>query len=69
MANKKLRNAKDVKNDEFYTQFSEIQKEINAYLEYDPLMYFEIKRFCCHVMTQNGQISQSFLPKILKGLV
>ena len=24
------------KNDEFYTQFSDIQMEVNAYLEYDP---------------------------------
>lgn len=36
MANKVLRSAKKAKNDEFYTQFSEIQKEIEAYLEYDP---------------------------------
>lgn len=39
MANKKLRTAKDVKNDEFYTQFSEIQREINAYLEYNPELF------------------------------
>ena len=36
MANKNLTNAKKAKNDEFYTQFSDIQKEIEAYLEYDP---------------------------------
>ncbi len=30
-----MRKAKDVKNDEFYTQYSDIQYEINAYLEYD----------------------------------
>ena len=35
MANKSLRAAKNAKNDEFYTQFSDIQKEIEAYLEYD----------------------------------
>ncbi|MBW8382548.1 MAG: adenine-specific methyltransferase EcoRI family protein [Youngiibacter sp.] len=28
--------AKSAKNDEFYTQYSDIQKEINAYLEYSP---------------------------------
>ena len=39
MANKTLREAKDVKNDEFYTQFSEIQREINAYLEYNPNVF------------------------------
>ena len=36
MANKNLTNAKRVKNDEFYTQYSDIQKEIEAYLEYSP---------------------------------
>ena len=35
MANSNLANAKKVKNDEFYTQYSDIQKEIEAYLEYD----------------------------------
>ena len=36
MANKKLSEAKNAKNDEFYTQYEDIQREINAYLEYDP---------------------------------
>ncbi len=36
MANKSLAKAKNAKNDEFYTQYADIQKEINAYLEYDP---------------------------------
>ena len=31
-----LSDAKRVKNDEFYTQFSDIQKEMNSYLEFDP---------------------------------
>lgn len=31
-----LHKAKKNKNDEFYTQYSDIQKEINAYLEYNP---------------------------------
>ncbi len=35
MANTNLANAKNAKNDEFYTQYPDIQKEINAYLEYD----------------------------------
>lgn len=35
MANKNLGAAKKAKNDEFYTQFSDIQREIEAYLEYD----------------------------------
>jgi hypothetical protein len=36
MPNSNLTDAKKAKNDEFYTQFSDIQKEIEAYLEYDP---------------------------------
>ena len=36
MANTNLANAKTAKNDEFYTQYADIQKEINAYLDYDP---------------------------------
>ena len=35
MANSNLTNAKNAKNDEFYTQYADIQKEIEAYLEYD----------------------------------
>lgn len=35
MANKNLGDAKKAKNDEFYTQYNDIQKEMNAYLEYD----------------------------------
>jgi len=35
MGNKSLSNAKREKNDEFYTQFSDIEKEVAAYLEYD----------------------------------
>jgi len=36
MANRNLTDAKRAKNDEFYTQYSDIQKEIGAYLEYNP---------------------------------
>lgn len=36
MANSNLNNAQKAKNDEFYTQYPDIQKEIEAYLEYDP---------------------------------
>ena len=39
MSNKNLHNAKIAKNDEFYTQYPDIQKEINAYLEYDPNVF------------------------------
>ena len=34
--NRHLTKAKSAKNDEFYTQYADIQKEINAYLDYDP---------------------------------
>ncbi len=34
--NSNLGAAKAAKNDEFYTQYSDIQKEVNAYLEYNP---------------------------------
>ena len=36
MANSNLTNAKKAKNDEFYTQYHDIEKEIAAYLEYNP---------------------------------
>ncbi len=36
MANQNLGNAKKAKNDEFYTQYSDIEKEMNAYLEFNP---------------------------------
>jgi len=36
MANKNLSKAKNAKNDEFYTQYHDIEKEISAYLEYNP---------------------------------
>ena len=36
MANESLSAAKAAKNDEFYTQYYDIEREINAYLEYDP---------------------------------
>ena len=36
MANSNLSNARNAKNDEFYTQYHDIEKEIAAYLEYNP---------------------------------
>lgn len=36
MANTNLGKAKTGKNDEFYTQYCDIQKEMNAYVEYNP---------------------------------
>ena len=34
--NSNLSQAKAAKNDEFYTQYADIQKELNAYIEYNP---------------------------------
>lgn len=36
MTNANLGAAKKAKNDEFYTQWADIEREMNAYLEYDP---------------------------------
>src|SRR5699024_9718456 len=36
VANTNLTAAKMTKNDEFYTQWADIEREMNAYLEYDP---------------------------------
>jgi len=36
MANHNLSSEKREKNDKFYTQFIDIQREIEAYLDYDP---------------------------------
>jgi hypothetical protein len=46
MANSNLTNAKRVKNDEFYTQYSDIQKEIEAYLEYNPNVFRDKVVYC-----------------------
>lgn len=39
MANSNLTSAKKAKNDEFYTQYHDIEKEINAYFEYNPKVF------------------------------
>jgi hypothetical protein len=39
MANENLGAAKKAKNDEFYTQYADIEKEMNAYLEYNPEVF------------------------------
>ena len=36
MANSNLTEAQKAKNDEFYTQYQDIEKEISAYLEFNP---------------------------------
>ena len=39
MSNRKLQLAKTAKNDEFYTQYYDIQKEVAAYIEYNPNVF------------------------------
>ena len=46
MANKNLTNAKKIKNDEFYTQYIDIQKEIEAYLKYNPNVFRRKVIYC-----------------------
>lgn len=46
MGNKNLTSAKRAKNDEFYTQYDDIQKEIEAYLEYDPDVFRNTVVYC-----------------------
>lgn len=46
MANSNLTNAKRAKNDEFYTQYADIQKEIEAYVEYDANVFRSKVVYC-----------------------
>ena len=46
MAKAHLTNAKNTKNDEFYTQYPDIQNEIEAYLEYDPDTFRDKVVYC-----------------------
>ncbi len=46
MANDNLTSAKRAKNDEFYTQYGDIQKEMEAYLEYDPDTFRDKVVYC-----------------------
>ena len=59
MANDALSQAKKAKNDEFYTVYHYIQKEINAYLEYDGDA-FRGKTVLCPCTTPNGATLPSF---------
>jgi hypothetical protein len=39
MAKENLSKTRNGKNDDFYTRYHDIEKEINAYLEYDPNVF------------------------------
>lgn len=67
MANSNLTNARKAKNDEFYTQYNDIQKEIEAFLEFNPYA-FRGKQFLCLVTTLNGATLHNFSYRILNDL-
>lgn len=46
MANDNLTKAKKAKNDEFYTQYGDIQKEMEAYLDYDSDVFRDKVVYC-----------------------
>ncbi len=46
MATNNLASARKEKNDEFYTQYNDIQKEIEAYLEYDSAVFSNKVVYC-----------------------
>jgi hypothetical protein len=46
MANSNLTNAKRAKNDEFYTQYPDIEKEIQAYLDFNPKVFSNKTVYC-----------------------
>ncbi|MGB3024152.1 MAG: adenine-specific methyltransferase EcoRI family protein [Candidatus Saccharimonadales bacterium] len=46
MANSNLTSAKKAKNDEFYTQYPDIEKEISAYVMYDPNTFRDKVVYC-----------------------
>ncbi len=53
MANQNLEKAKKEKNDEFYTQLGDINKEMQAYLDTTPTC--SVTRLsCCHATTPSG---------------
>lgn len=65
MANKKLSEAKNAKNDEFYTQYEDIQREVNAYLEYNPDV-FRGKTILLPCDDPSGATSQGSLHRTLR---
>ena len=56
-----LQAAKGARNDEFYTLWADIEREMNAYLEYDPdvlMALIEIPQSCSsEFLRSRGQVS------------
>lgn len=68
MANSNLASAKNAKNDEFYTQYHDIEKEISAYLDFKPNV-FRDKIILMPCDDPEWSNFTKFLPKILNDLV
>lgn len=66
MANSNLSAARKAKNDEFYTQYVDIEKEMNAYLEYNEDA-FRGGYYCYPATTQSGAISPNTSSKTLNA--
>jgi Adenine-specific methyltransferase EcoRI len=51
-----LSNAKKAKQDEFYTRYVDIQKEIEAYLEFDPDTFHGKVVYCILASRLNSRL-------------
>lgn len=69
MANTNLGNAKAAKNDEFYTQYADIEKEMQAYLDYDLDVFRGEDNSSSFAMIRNGAISLFISRRTSQGLV
>ena len=65
MANNNLMSAKKAKNDEFYTQYHDIEKEFNAYLVYNSEVFSQILQ----IRTWKRGIANGDLYMIENGIV
>ena len=68
MSNTDLHAARSAKNDEFYTQFADIQNEINSYIEYNPDV-FRGKTILLPCDDPEWVILPNSSPKILNTMV
>ena len=71
MANDKLSSAKQAKNDEFYTQYYDIENEVKEYYDYNPDVFRgKTVLLPCDdpAMTLSGVTSPSSLPRTSKNL-
>ena len=66
MANESLSKAKDAKNDEFYTQYHDIEREVEAYLEYNADV-FRDKTVLLPCDEPSGATSPAISPRTSNG--